>query len=111
MPDTMTTVRTGFPVQDITHKPKRMQNDNLKAVLDEDKTVSLVGEESDVPNIVTLERAIKFYESHAKGEYANLYTQTAKWLREFMSRSLPVDVGTDIDKAQALLEQASGGNK
>lgn len=109
MPD-MTTVRSGFPVHDITHKPKRMQNDNLKAVLSEEKTVSLAGEETDVPNIVTLERAIKYYESHAEGDYANLYAQTAKWLIEYMSRSIPVDVGTDIDKAQALLEQASGGN-
>ena len=104
----MTTVRSGFPVHDITHKPKRMQSANLKAVLGEETTVSLAGEESDVPKIVTLERAITYYESHAEGEYANLYTQTAKWLREFMSRSIPVDVGTDIDKAQALLEQARG---
>ena len=104
----MTTVRSGFPVHDITHKPKRMQNANLKAVLGEEKTVSLAGEESDVPTIITLERAIHFYESHAEGEYANLYTQTAKWLREFMSRSIPVDVGTDIDKAQELLEKVRG---
>ena len=104
----MTTVRSGVPVHDITHKPKRMQNANLKAVLGEEKTVSLAGEESDVPTIITLERAIHFYESHAEGEYANLYTQTAKWLREFMSRSIPVDVGTDIDKAQELLEKVRG---
>lgn len=104
----MTTVRSGFPVYDITHKPKRMQNANIKAVFGEYKTVSLAGEETAVPSVVTLERAIHFYESHAEGEYANLYTQTAKWLREFMSRSIPVDVGTDIDKAQALLEQTRG---
>lgn len=107
MPD-MTTVRAGFPVYDVTHKPKRMQNANIKAVMGEERTVSIAGEESDIPNIITLERAIHFYESHAEGEYANLYTQTAKWLREFMSKSIPVDVGTDIDKAQALLEQARG---
>ena len=105
----MTTVRSGFPVYDITHKPKRMQNANIKAVLGEDKSVSIVGAESEVPAIITLERAIHFYESHAEGEYTNLYTQTAKWLREFMSRSISVDVGTDIDKAQELLNKASGG--
>ena len=104
----MTTVKSGFPVHDITHKPKRMQSANLKAVLREESTVSLAGEESNVPKIVTMERAITYYETHAEGEYANLYTQTAKWLREFMSRSIPVDVGTDIDKAQALLDQARG---
>ena len=31
-----------------------------------------------------------------------------KILLEFMSKSIPVDAGTDIDKAQALLEQARG---
>lgn len=104
----MTTARSGFPVYDVTHKPKRMQSDNLKAVLGEETTVSVAGEESDIPNIVTLERAIHFYESHANGEYKNLYTQTAKWLREFMSKSVPVTAGTDIDKAQNLLEQVRG---
>lgn len=104
----MTTVRKGFPVHDVTHKPKRMQNANLKAVLGEEKTVSLAGEESDVPTIITLERAIHYYESHAEGKYANLYAQTAKWLRDFMSRNIPVDVGTDIDKAQELLDKARG---
>ena len=104
----MTTVRSGFPVHDITHKPKRMQNANIKAALKEETTVSLAGEESDVPKIVTLERAITYYESHAEGEYSNLYAQTAKWLREFMSRSVPIPDGTDIDKAQALFEQARG---
>lgn len=105
----MTTVRSGFPVHDVTHKPKRMQNANIKAVFGEDKSVSIAGAESEVPAIVTLERAIHFYETHAEGEYANLYTQTAKWLREFMSRSIPVDVGTDIDKAQELLGKVRGG--
>ena len=104
----MTTVRSGFPVHDITHKPKRMQNANIRAALKEETPVSIAGAESDIPSVITLERAIHFYESNAEGEYANLYTQTAKWLREFMSRSIPVDVGTDIDKAQALLEQARG---
>ena len=104
----MTTVRSGFPVHDITHKPKRMQNANIKAVFGEEKSVTIAGEDNEVPAVITLERAIHFYESHAQGEYTNLYTQTAKWLREFMSRSIPVDVGTDIDKAQELLEKVRG---
>ena len=92
MSDTMTTVSGNFPVYNITHKPKRMQGDNLKSLRNEETTVSLAGAESDIPNIVTLERAINFYESRAEGEYKNLYTMTAKWLREFMSRSVPVNV-------------------
>ena len=104
----ITTVRNGFPVYDITHKPKRMQKANIERVRVENKTVSMTGEESSVPSIITLERAIQYYESHAEGEYKNLYTQTAKWLREFMSRNIPVDVGTDFDKAQELLNRARG---
>ena len=104
----MTTVRAGFPVHDITHKPKRMQSANIKAAQKEDNAVSIAGAESEVPTIITLERAINVYESHAEGEYTNLYTMTAKWLREFMSRSISVDVGTDIDKAQELLEKVRG---
>lgn len=105
----MTTVRSGFPVQDVTHKPKRMQSANLKAVLKEENPESQGVSSSEVPSVVTLERAINFYESHASGEYKVLYSQTAKWLREFMSRSVSVDAGTDIDKATKLLENAREG--
>lgn len=90
MPDTMTTANK-FPVYDITHTPKRTQAGNLK-VLSNDESNSLNNAQSDsgVPSIVTLERAINFYETHAEGEYKNLYLQTAKWLREFMSRSISI---------------------
>ena len=91
----MTTVRNGFPVHDITHKPKRMQNANIKSVLREDNPVSLSSEEKEVPSIITLERAIHFYESHAEGVYANLYSQTAKWLRELMSKNVSVEINTE----------------
>ena len=87
----MTTVKNGFPVHDITHKPKRMQNANIKAVLGEDNPVSIAGEEKEVPSLITLERAIHFYESHAEGDYVNLYSQTAKWLRELMSKNVTVN--------------------
>lgn len=108
MPNNITTVKDNFPVVDITHKPKRLQRDNLRSQQSEDSAVSLAGKESDVPSIVTLERAIKFYESHADGEYKNLYLQTAKWLREFMNKTVPVPSGVDIDKAQELLDKVRG---
>ena len=111
---TMTT-KDNFPVIDITHKPKRMQSENLKAVnhvttaMEVDTSVA-----SNIPSTPTLERAIEFYETHADGEYRTLYLQTAKWLREYMSKTVPVNVpvpdGTDIDKAQELLAQARRGN-
>ena len=89
----VTTTRNGFPVIDITHKPKRMQTDNISASIREDSSgeSTVTSNNSEVPSVVTLERAIKFYESHAQGEYKNLYSSTAKWLREFMSKSVPVE--------------------
>lgn len=87
---TMTT-KDNFPVIDITHRPKRMQGDNLKAVA----TVTTAMEQDDapmtsaIPATPTLERAIEYYETHAVGEFKVLYSQTAKWLREYMTKSIP----------------------
>lgn len=106
MPDIMTT-RDSFPVVDITHKPKRTQGDNIKAIQSEEfrETTS---EGSTVPRIVTLERAIDFYESNSSGELSSLYLQTAKWLREFMSKSVPV-VSDEMDiRAKELFDKARG---
>ena len=108
------TTKDNFPVIDITHKPKRMQSDNLRAVSQVTTAMEIDSPTTSVPASPTLERAIEFYESHADGEYRTLYLQTAKWLREYMSKTIPVDVpvpdGTDIDKAQELLAQARRGN-
>lgn len=109
------TTKDNFPVIDITHKPKRMQNDNLKSAVQ--MTTAVDSESpvtSSVPASPTLERAIEYYETHAVGEFRILYLQTAKWLRDYMSKDIPVNVsvpdGTDIDKAQELLAQARRGN-
>jgi len=110
------TTKDNFPVIDITHKPKRMQSDNLKSAVQ----VTTAMEQNDapmttdIPSTPTLERAIEFYETHAEGEYRTLYLQTAKWLRDYMTKDIPVNVtvpdGTDIDKAQELLAKARRGN-
>ena len=110
------TTKDNFPVIDITHKPKRMQSENLKSAVQ--VTTAMESEinpmTSSIPVSPTLERAIEYYESHAVGEFRVLYLQTAKWLRDYMSKDIPVNVsvpdGTDIDKAQELLAQARRGN-
>ena len=82
----------GFPVIDITHKPKRMQSDNLRGAVSMSTVYGADTETntSSVPATPTLEKAIAYYESHAEGEYRVLYSQTAKWLREYLSKSVPV---------------------
>lgn len=111
---TMTT-KDNFPVVDITHKPKRMQSDNLKSA--SQVTTDMENTDSpltpNVPVTPTLEKAIEYYESHAEGEYRTLYLQTAKWLREFMSKTILVHSqqdGVDIDKAHELFSQVRRGN-
>lgn len=104
------TTKDNFPVVDITHRPKRLQGDNIKKMIGDSPNESMDNLTPIVPQVVTLERAISFYESHAEGEYQMLYTQTAKWLREFMSRTVPAPDGADVDKAQELLAQARRGN-
>lgn len=91
---TMTT-SDRFPVIDITHKPLRTQAGNLEEVSSREKKnegepVSHVS----VPTTITIERAIEFYESHSEGEYKTLYSMTAKWLREFMTKSNPPRVSS-----------------
>ena len=86
---TMTT-RDHFPVVDVTHKPKRMQGANLRNMTSPDTDSSQDVYESNVPQSATLERAIQFFESNATGEYRVLYAQTAKWLREYMTKTMPV---------------------
>lgn len=79
-----------FPVMDITHKPKRMQGDSIRK--ENLSTVSTVHSsvDEDVLEVITLERAIHFYEELAAKNLPNykLYSATAKWLKElFVSRS------------------------
>ena len=102
----MTTTKNGFPVIDVTHKPKRMQSTNLQAVQSAETGAPEV-KNSEVPTVVTMERAIAFYESHAEGEYSVLYSRTAQWLRELMTKNIPVET-LDVAKALELLDSVGG---
>lgn len=89
MSDVFTTSKS-FPVVDITHKPKRTQADNLRKSIN---SVSSVPQEItteikphyEVPTMITLEKAIHFYEENATGDLEKLYSQTAKWLRSLLT--------------------------
>ena len=77
-----------FPVIDISHKPRRYQSDNL---LKAGTANSLHEEDTEpvnvthAPRTMTLESAIHFYETNAKGDLASLYIATARWLRNYMT--------------------------
>lgn len=102
---TMTT-KDNFPVIDVTHKPKRMQGTNLRTMNTNPVTTTQMAE-TDVPQSATLERAIVYYETHAEGEFKVLYSQTAKWLREYMSKTVPVPV-VDSEQAPEMSEELRG---
>ena len=76
---------------DITHKPKRLQRDNLiqagTAVIEQsDEATAAMQAMSCIPlHNITLERAVQYYEANATGEYATLYSTTAKWLRQLIA--------------------------
>lgn len=91
MPDEITTVEgSKFPTINISHKPRRLQRDNIIAAgtAADDPTESAERDSpmSCVPlHNVTIERAIQYYEANATGEVATLYSNTAKWLRSLLS--------------------------
>lgn len=90
MPDMTMTTTSKFPVVDISHKPRRLQHDNIVAAgtkyIDEHSEEFEGDPMSCVPlHNVTIERAIQYYEANAQGEYATLYSTTAKWLRKLLS--------------------------
>ena len=82
----MTTTRNGFPVKDITHKPKRMQGDMIRLKEAEANAVesqNVEGEET--LTVVTLERAISYYKRMSADPInGKLYSATAKWLEELL---------------------------
>lgn len=88
MSDQTTTANTpNFPTRDITHKPRRMQSDNLSQA-DPESVGEATVDTGDVPQNVTLERAIRFYEEHVTDpQMGRLYRQTAVWLKDYLNKS------------------------
>lgn len=93
-------------VIDITHHSKRTQAGNLEAagII---KSVSTPKEvvHTEVPQNVTLERAIDYFKNNATGEYTNLYKATAQWLEKFNTYSRTavnkvVDNVTTVDMSE-----------
>lgn len=75
--------RVGFlRTQDVTHKPKRMQNDNIQKHLN--KEVEQFVQPSNVPQAVTIEQAITYYAQNAEGDKTNLYKSTSIWLLDYL---------------------------
>lgn len=77
-----------FPVQDITHKPKRQQGDmiHLKQLEEQgiEESPATVQEDSTL-KIITLERAISYYKRMSSDpKNGKLYEATAKWLEELL---------------------------
>lgn len=74
-----------FTVEDITFRKARKQSRVAEELRYEEKqTQPENGALSDVPQAPVIERAIRYYEEHAKGEYKILYSSTADWLREYL---------------------------
>ena len=79
---------SSFSVEDITHKPKRMQGDMIKLKQKEQSVVdtSPVEVSPDEPlKVITLERAISYYKRLSADEKnGKLYQATASWLEELL---------------------------
>lgn len=63
-----------------TKKPRRYQSDNLRQARGTTEEQAKSNAEKPAESY-TLERAIRFYQDNAVGEYRALYTATASWLR------------------------------
>ena len=87
MSDYTTTTSGSFPVQDITHKPKRMQGDMLRLKESRPDEVAYGSSNSEemTLEVITLERAISFYKRKSADEVnGKLYSATAQWLEELL---------------------------
>ncbi len=103
-----------FPVEDITHKPRRRQGDNIKT-----NSVTYAGDYSpshqdpsfaDVPETLTPERLVKFYEENVDGsKLGEVYSVTAKYLRQFIDRSMKKGDHVEDGAAQSSSRLGEGG--
>ena len=101
MSDYITTVSDSFPVKDITHKPKRMQGDMIRAK----ENIDVVTTDSDdvaedTLSIITLERAINYYKKKSADKTnGKLYSATANWLEELLiTRTLKTEAAVKAVK-------------
>lgn len=95
-----------FPVENISHKPKRMQGDSIKQKFEEEieapspATVRGRNDRSTPLGVITLERAIPFYEDLAVKDPVNakLFVATSKWLKELLvTRSTKIEAAVKAD--------------
>ena len=75
-----------FTVEDITFKNPRMQDSVLSEIGELKNNGSEFNNVSKVPQVAIIERAIKYYEENAEGEFKVLYSATANWLRKLLVR-------------------------
>jgi hypothetical protein len=87
-----TVAGANFRVEDISHKPRRTQAENLRLAREQEGNVEnpVDNVDNSEPEIgsVTLEQAIKFFENTNTGSsksLAVLYENTAMWLRELLT--------------------------
>lgn len=85
----ITTTKNLFGVEDISHKPRRMQGDSFRNTplhINRENDSTTNKEVVDVPEFITVERAIEFYEGNSDSISAQgkMYSVTAQWLRELM---------------------------
>lgn len=104
MPGRITTSKDLFRVEDITKKPTRFQSEVADDFTTHEETVI---DTHDVPQNATIESAITFFESHATGEYRDLYLKTGLWLRTIMSsksREQKEEVHSDAEESSEVSE-------
>lgn len=77
---------SNFKTEDITFKNARKQSKVAEELgyFDEENNDSPYFKNS-VPQLPIIERAIKYYEENAEGQYKVLYSATATWLKSLLS--------------------------
>ena len=108
MNDYVTTVKSNFPVKDITHKPKRMQGDMIRLAESANSTTETPVDNETV-SVITLERAISYYKRMSTDSTnGRLFEATAKWLEELLvTRTLKTEAAV---KAVIKEENATNGD-
>ena len=85
---------------DITVKPKRYQQDNVVPFYD-DEPIKDSPNENEIPKNITIETAIKYFETAALGDKEILYKRTAGWLKILLSTQ---NKSTTVKSREAIQE-------